>query len=121
MGIVEAHKELLRMALLPHRPPSPLPELDVLLVRVSRRPLDWGHGTRKRSLGGDNPSSALKAFRDGFSKWLGCTDDRDPRVSWWVGQRWGPPKYVGVEIFVARRADPARWWDLPDRFLRGEL
>jgi hypothetical protein len=100
---------------------------DVLMVRVSRRPLDYDVSNRLskaqfRAIGGDNASSAMKAFRDGIAskQLLDCDNgDRDPRVRWAVGQRWGPPSYVGVQVYLATWA--TNWWELQDRFLRGEL
>jgi hypothetical protein len=126
MPIVKEHKRLLQAAL-DARHGEPLPPVldsercyDVLIVRVSRHPLDWGTGDRVRSIQGDNIGSALKAWRDQLAKWLDCEGgDRDPRVRWFVGQRWGPAKYVGVEVYLATWAE--QWWTLQDRFLRGEL
>ncbi len=128
MPIVREHKLLLKAALdarygelLPWHLDSER-WYDVLIVRVSRNPLDWSVGDKVRSIEGDNASSSLKAMRDCTAKWLmpGSTlGDRDPRVRWFVGQRWGPPKYVGVEVHLATWAED--WWTLQDRFLKGEL
>lgn len=93
---------------------------DVLMVRTSRRHLDCSvRGRGHCSVGGDNVGSALKTTRDVLAKWLGLPNDNDPRVRWFVGQKWGPPKYVGVEVYLATWAE--QWWELQDRFLRGEL
>lgn len=95
-----------------------------LLVRVSRRSLDWDVSNDKagelfRAIGGDNAGSSLKKIRDTMAWWLRLRDDRDPRVQWGVGQRWGPPGHVGLEVWLALQGE--HWWELQDRFLRGEL
>ena len=55
-------------------PPAPC---DVRIVRVSRSRLDT-----------DNLQGSAKHVRDAVARWLGV-DDRDPRVTWHVGQESG--------------------------------
>ena len=54
--------------------PPPLPVV-VELVRVSVSKLD-----------DDNAIAALKPLRDACAEWLGCRNDRDPRVTWRTAQ-----------------------------------
>jgi hypothetical protein len=119
-------EKLLKAELLKWRRPSLGSEqrYSILLVRVSRHPLDWDVSNDKagelfRAIGGDNAGSSLKHARDIMAWWLRLRDDRDPRAQWGVGQCWGPPGYVGIEVFLAARTE--HWWELPERFLRGEL
>lgn len=80
-------RRVVKLVLRTRRPPA-LPCV-VRVVRVAPRDLDAG----------DNLSRAAKAVRDEIAAWLG-TDDRDPRITWHVGQEKGGAREYAVRILV---------------------
>ena len=48
----------------------------------------------------DNLPSALKNVIDGVADALGLKNDRDPRVTWIIGQRQGPRGFYAVDIII---------------------
>lgn len=52
----------------------------------------------------DGLGAALKGVIDGVADGLGLTNDRDPRVTWVLGQRRGKPKEYAVEIQIRTEA-----------------
>lgn len=74
----------------PHRP-VPVPAV-VRIVRIAPCRLD-----------DDNAARAAKAVRDEVARWFGV-DDRDPRITWHVGQERRGVKEYGVRILVRRWA-----------------
>jgi hypothetical protein len=99
---------------------------DVLLIRRAPRPLDsaihhgqWKHGGRM--IYGDNASSAVKGGRDWTAKRVfGLDGDSSPLLRWHVGQeRSGKAKLYQLSVLIAPAAE--RWYELPDRWLRGQL
>jgi hypothetical protein len=99
---------------------------DVLLIRRAPRPVDcavqegeWSAGGR--GIGGDNLGSSLKAARDWTANVvLGLAGDSSPLVRWGVGQeRSYKPRLYQIAILVMPAT--GRWYELPDRWLRGEL
>lgn len=69
------------------------PPCVVTVTRVAPRKLDEHDGL---------PASC-KAVIDGIADALGV-NDRDPSVTWVIGQERGAPKYYGVRITVRRQA-----------------
>ena len=93
-GRAASQRAVVALALRRHRPVA-VP-CDVRVVRVAPRDLD-----------DDNLARACKAVRDEVARWLGV-DDRDPRVTWHVGQAKGRARQYGVRIVVrAWRPDQA--------------
>lgn len=82
------HRAMVTMAwAIAGRPHVTLPA-EVILTRVSPRPLD-----------DDNLRGALKSVRDGIASELGI-DDRDPLVTWRYDQLRGKPKQHGVRVTI---------------------
>jgi hypothetical protein len=75
---------------------GPLPELP-LLVSVTRVAPSDGLDPH------DALGPALKGVIDGIADALGLKNDRDPRVTWALGQVRGPKGYYGVEIRICAR------------------
>jgi hypothetical protein len=99
---------------------------DVLLGRRAPRPLDcaiqsetpWKDGGR--GIYGDNLESAMKPTRDWAARRVfGLDGDSSPLIRWHVGQeRSGKPKLYQISVLIVPAV--GRWWELPDRWLRGE-
>lgn len=51
----------------------------------------------------DGLGAALKGCIDGVADALGLKNDRDPRVTWVLGQRRGKPKEYAVEVRIEAR------------------
>ncbi len=51
----------------------------------------------------DGLGAALKGCIDGIADGLGLKNDRDPRVTWMLDQRRGPPKVYAVEVRIEAR------------------
>lgn len=64
--------------------------LTVTLTRIAPRQLD-----------SDNATISAKHVRDQAAEWLGV-NDRDPRVTWVVAQRYGGPMRYDVELEIRR-------------------
>jgi len=95
--------------------------LDVLLIRRAPRPLDCAVQRDGRGIYGDNLGSSLKPTRDWVAKRvLRLEGDSSPLVRWHCGQeRSDRPRQHQIVILIVPAL--ATWWELPDRWLRGEI